>query len=113
MSEEPKIIEHSGTPLEIRRRINKQQNIAQARKRLVILCTNDPDGGDWLLVKPEDVPEGIKDSETMGMLVAGNIAQLPGDHLWYRAESQLEYEEKARRGFALENAPKLVDDGGA
>lgn len=53
---------------------------------LVILRTLDPDG-EWELVRPEDVPDFVKDPATIKRLVAGEICQdeTQGPH-WYRAE---------------------------
>jgi hypothetical protein len=59
--------------------------------RLIILRSANGED-DWTPVKPEDVPDWLKDPVVMGRLVAGNMAQGPvnvvlPDELrpWFRA----------------------------
>ena len=59
--------------------------------RLVILRSANGED-DWTPVKPEDVPDWLRDPDVMGRLVAGNIAQGPVNVLlpdelrpWYGA----------------------------
>jgi hypothetical protein len=65
-------------------------------KQSAAIVFSSLDGTEWVAVKPEDVPEWLKDPHIMGRLLQGEIAQhmhgnlaLPlhlGAHLWYRAE---------------------------
>ena len=71
--------------------------MVQQMVNLVFLCSNDPDGSDWVLVKPEDVPPEISDPDTLGNMAQGLIAQPPGSHLWYRAMSTRAYDIHLRR----------------
>lgn len=66
------------------------------KTNVVILSTNDPDAEEqnWFLVKPKDVPEALKDPDTLGNMLAGIIAQPPDSDLWYRAEYLTKYEAK-------------------
>ncbi len=79
---------------------------------MVILCTLDPDADEqnWVLVKPEDVPEGLLESDAMGNLVEGLLAQPPGSALWYRAESLVNYERTLQRTLI---ANRRIADGGS
>jgi hypothetical protein len=53
--------------------------------RLVIFRSEDGDNG-WTPIRPEEVPEGIRSSpEMLGRMVAGDMAQLPGESQWYAA----------------------------
>jgi hypothetical protein len=74
------------------------------RKRMVILCTEDPDAEvqDWFLVNPDQVPEYLLDSEVMGNMASGLLAQPPDSHLWYRAESLVTYEATLQRTYAAQ-----------
>ena len=59
---------------------------------VVMRSANGEDG--WEPVKPEDVPDWVKEPDCMGRLVAGDMAQGPAEGLlvpdevraWYRAE---------------------------
>jgi hypothetical protein len=53
---------------------------------LVVFSSGNPDEGGWSLVKPEDVPDSIKEPDVMGCLVAGELAKPIDGDLWYRAE---------------------------
>lgn len=61
--------------------------------RIVVLCSADLDANVWAPVEPSEVPEFIKEPETMGRLVKGemchcNVVGAGGEsgNLWYRAE---------------------------
>lgn len=69
--------------------------------RIVVLCSADLDANVWTPVEPSEVPEFIKEPETMGRLVKGEVCQCSvatsnrynGDELvdlWYRAEKSNE-----------------------
>lgn len=52
--------------------------------RFVILASES--GTDpWRVVPPSQVPQWVKDPETLGMLAAGEMAQC-GDSEWYRVD---------------------------
>lgn len=54
----------------------------------IVLRSQDPRAvaEDWEPVPPKDVPEFVKDPETMGrLLVHGEIAKEPDGQYWYRA----------------------------
>ena len=53
---------------------------------LVIYCS-ETEEGPWKLVKPEDVPDWLKnDPVCVGHLMRGEMAQKDNTGLWYRAE---------------------------
>ena len=58
----------------------------RAAKLAPLVVYASRDGVDWGVVHPDQVPEFLKDPETMGQLVKGNMAKGPGDDVWYRAE---------------------------
>lgn len=60
---------------------------------VVYRTAHDPDdpAAIWLPIASKDVPRAIKHRDVMGRMMAGEVAQTPGDPYWYRAEK---YEAK-------------------
>jgi hypothetical protein len=62
--------------------------------RIVVLCSANLDANVWAPVEPSEVPEFIKEPETMGRLIKGEVCQcsvlghdeMADQDLWYRAE---------------------------
>ena len=72
-----------------RHAINALSNEAAAAElvRMVVLSSLDPDAPHegWVPVKPEDVPQALKDDvDVMGYLKDGLLCQLNGNGTWYR-----------------------------
>jgi hypothetical protein len=53
---------------------------------MVIMSCDDPTNEQWEYVKPEDVPEWLKDPSAMGRLVNGEIIQGAGSDTFYIGE---------------------------
>ncbi|NIB43808.1 hypothetical protein HBA55_29670 [Pseudomaricurvus alkylphenolicus] len=68
-----KLVDTSGTPL-------VQKKAAKA----VFFVSGD--GEHWELLKPADVPDGLKDHDVMGYLMAGEIIEIEGTSTFYRVE---------------------------
>jgi len=64
--------------------LSRNDNVTRS-SMLLILSSLDPEKDGWDLVKPDDVPEEIKDPDVMGSLVAGEMGQIKGSQLWYMA----------------------------
>ena len=74
-------------------------------KKGIFVIYGSKNGRDnWFPVKPEDVPEWVKDKEVLGHLVNGNCAQRCDDdsELIYRAEVVLGAQDEAKLREALE-----------
>lgn len=52
---------------------------------LVFYAAENPDVGPWVPVHPQVVPAELKASETIKRLLQGDMAQITGSDLWYRA----------------------------
>lgn len=71
-------------------KINGKNHLSLAQ---IVVYSSD-DGENWDLVKPEDVPNWVKDPDVMGWLVKGNMCRNdvpnwvkdPEARKWYRAE---------------------------
>ena len=50
----------------------------------IIVLASESGVDNWKAVPPESIPEWIKDPQTMGYLVAGDMAQADNGE-WYRA----------------------------
>lgn len=66
----------------------------------LIVVFRSPDGEkDWQIIAPAEVPEFVKDPDTMGRLMAGDIVRnVDVSQWWYRAEKMLS-EKEVRRVF--------------
>ena len=60
---------------------------SEAKQGHLIIYVSPSYKGPWDPLKPEDVPEWIKDQDILGELVAGQMCSDPKkDGKWYRAE---------------------------
>jgi len=95
------VIRAGGSFAQARHNALKGLAIGRGRKNLVVLKTLDPDAKEqhWFLVKPEDVPAQLLESEVMGNLEIGLLVQPSGSEWFYRAEPLMNYEKRLQRGY--------------
>lgn len=63
-----------------------QTERAKTMKAAKIIVYHSLDSEHWTPILPADVPEWVKEPNTMGRLVKGDMAQTNGGGGWYRAE---------------------------
>lgn len=72
------------------------------------LATDDPEGGKWVLVKPEDVPAFCKQPDTLGNLIADPLSCVQDkdvDPRWWRAVTVDHPDLKARQ---VQQGPAII-----
>jgi len=74
---------------------------------LMILKCIDGTGDEWYIVPPEEVPEWVKDPDTVDFLVEGHTAQAPGETDMYLALKAGHYVNMPTMGGRI----KLIDSG--
>ena len=70
---------------------------------LIIYASPDGNAG-WTPVLPADVPDWVKDPDTLGKMIAGNACQNPNSasrSTWYRAVRVMSSEEQKREQAKL------------
>lgn len=74
-------------------------------KQAKFVIYSSPDQQNWAPVLPEDVPEWVKEPETLGRMMLGEMCMKrdEGDRgsLWYRADAFLNVWERDRVAQAL------------
>ncbi len=86
------ILPFSRKILRAKNRTARVAEICDKKRKLpvcLIILSSTEEQGEYSPVKPEDVPEFLKDPEVVKALMDGNCCQLESvSPLWYRGEKQ-------------------------